>query len=235
MTALRAEDIPIPPELALAQEPDVTPVLCDRCEDKPAEYIDDGNNYLCAPCVDGDPQALGLKRYQPWSIGSTEEAEWALRKLIQARTRIAEVEDQAHAFIERIKSWSTEQLSQHLRDEMFFQFHLEEFARAKREADPKLKTLRLPSGSISSRSVGPRPVVTDEAALVEFMKDFCAEMGLPPETYLRVKVEPKLAEVRKILAPEGLEKGMAVVTHGEQVPGLEIEPGKTTFSVKVDL
>lgn len=230
------EFLDLPPELVIDIEPDALPALCTVCETGPAAYSDPrGVSHICQTCIDEHPDEIpGLVPYQPWQIGTLGEAEWAMAKYRQAQSKIDEIRTTASGHRERIAKWEEREAGKHQSSADFFAGHLQRFAAELREQDPKAKTLTLVGGKVTSRRVNPKVVVVDEAAAIEFIRSYAAEMGRPQEDFLKVEVKLKKKELDSILVPAALQEGLALVLDGEEVPGVEVEPERVEFKVVVE-
>lgn len=199
--------LPLPPELAVETEPFSDFTLTD---------------HLARP--DADPSTLPLAR---WSIEDDGEADWAMRHVAVAQASLTQSRDQANAWRARIDQWEDDQAGRLQPRIAFFVGALEEFARRRREEDPRAKTLRLPSGAISSRSVPEKVVVENEPAVLEWARR-SGHLDL-------IKVTESLDKsvLRKSVGWDG---GMVLITSedgAEVVPGCSVAPGHVVFTVKV--
>lgn len=141
----------------------------------------------------------------PFAIDSEARAAWAADKVLAARERLARIKANCQAMIEAAQS-EVESA------ESFFLPMLEAWAR---EHPPRRgKTIRLPTGALSFRTVpgGPRVVNEDDAL------DW-AEFHLPAA----VKVS------KKVMASVLKEHYQAT---GELPPGVEVVPDDERFDVK---
>lgn len=106
-----------------------------------------------------------------WSITDDGSAEWAMRKLAQIESRRAEIDSQAAAWIAEIRDWQTGETRRLDQRAGFFRYHLTEYAGAYRALDPKRnKTLRLPSGKVSSTETSPKAKVADQDAVAAWLR-----------------------------------------------------------------
>ena len=173
---------------------------------------------------EGDEEDRAVER-RPWRIETTEQAEWAMRKLAQMRARIAEVDRLAKYWAAEIAQWADQERKAPSRTAAFFEGVLKDYGRRKREAE-KMATVRLPSGSVASRKGGGRVAISDEIAVMKWAKtlpkDKQAEIIKVKES-LRVSAIQKLVSVTK--------DGAVVADGGEIVPGLIVQPETVTFTV----
>lgn len=173
-----------------------------------------------------------LEPLERFEVHDLDSAEWAMTKLAQKQKALAELVEQHATWVRRYDEWLKNESGPLERDIAYFEGLLTEYARQRREADPKMKSTKLPSGTITSRTQRPALDITDEAALVAFLRNVAAELGKPVEDFLAVKVSVKKDAVKSLLAPAGLENGVAVLSDGEPVPGVEVKGGGVGFTVK---
>lgn len=200
-TELGLYDTPLPPEIALGG-----PGPSE--DDLGGEYADDGTEVR-----------------PPWSIPNDELAEWAGRKLAAAETAIGEAEAQAGAWRERIDAWLQETTRGARNEAARFSALLERYALERRAVTGKA-TLTLPSVTVRTRETSERVVVDDE-------DQFLAWAAAHGDCWVRVVRKADAAAVRAGALVGRHEDGTWVVVNddGEPVPGLGVEPGKTTASV----
>lgn len=141
----------------------------------------------------------------PFSVHDEESAAWAADKILSARERLARV---TAACAEMIAEAGREVVDL----ESLFLPQLEAWAR--QNPPRKGRTIRLPVGKLSFRTVPGGPRVTDEAAALEWARQY-----LPAAVQVREKV---LATPIK----EYVEQT------GEAVPGVEMVESRETFDVK---
>ena len=156
--ALPMED-PIPPELALDAEPLSEPEL---------DAVDQGEHA---------PDSV-LR----WQITDDGAAEWAMRKLADVQSKVTELQSRRDGWTAKIAAWFDQAAKPLSTRAEFFTAHLESYALRRREEDGT-KTLRLPSGIVSTRQPGPRVVVRDEAAFRAWA------LAHPDSPAVRIKVD----------------------------------------------
>ncbi|WP_206921856.1 host-nuclease inhibitor Gam family protein [Alicyclobacillus suci] len=155
-------------------------------------------------------------------------ANWCLRKLQALQAKANEVNELAKAEIERITSWRDKELEQVNKHVEFFQGLLTEWHMQQYEADPKVnKSIKLPYGTLKSRTTKHQPSKLDEAALLEHVK-------ATDEAFVKVIETVEWGEYKKTLSVIEVNGQLAVVdANGELVPGVAVKVGGTTFSVEV--
>lgn len=159
-----------------------------------------------------------------FTITDAKLANWALRKLTQIRRLAAEDRAVAEAEMKRIDEWLQGRLVKYGRDETFFTQHLRGFHERRLAEDPKAKTISLPNGELVARKAPDRWVLDEEEVL-----PWAKEQGL-------TRVIPEQVAIDKNALKKRLTaKGDQAVDpdSGELVPGVTIEQGQTTFSVRV--
>ncbi len=150
------------------------------------------------PWVDVDEvsEPYDDKAAQRWQVSDDARAEWAMARLAAARAEQESINDQAQAWQTRLDQWYASARAQADRDAAFFEGLLIAYLRHRREADPQVKSIKLPSGRIASTGGGPRVEVID----VDVFAAWCAAHGL--DDLVRRDPKPIMAEVRKALAIE---------------------------------
>jgi hypothetical protein len=156
------------------------------------------------------------EQQQRFQIASKDEAAWALRKMSALQAKIEENDKTAQAELVRTNAWK-EAENKKLQGSMdFFTFLLEDYFRALREADPKLKTLSLPHGKLKVRAQQPEYVI-DERELIPWLK----ENNVPGALVLKETVSK--AAIKSYVKDTG------------EVPiGVEIIDRPDKFSVEVE-
>ena len=159
-----------------------------------------------------------------FSIESLNAAQWALRKLGSARAKIAEATQLANDEKARIDAWLEDATKGPRDDERFFENSLKAYMVRVREETGE-KSISLPNGELSSRSLPAKAQVTDLATFIKW----CHNNGR--ESWVRVKEDANLSELKEFVAIDG---DMVVDTQsGEVIDGLAgIE---ADVSVKVDV
>lgn len=105
-----------------------------------------------------------------WRPQSDGEAEWAMRKYLEARDEVEIVEAAGDDYIMRIRNWVTERSARARRAMEFFGGHLGRYAIERREATGgRVKTLQLPSGRVPTRGNALRLEVDDAAKLERWL------------------------------------------------------------------
>lgn len=164
---------------------------------------------------------LEPERAERWQITGTETAAWAMGKVAAAHADLDELKRQAAEWKQRVDEWLEHESAPLVRRIEFFSGHLERYALDVREADPKKKSLVLPSGVVKTRVSNPRVEVVDDEAFVEW-----AAVNAPDA--VRVVRKPLVSA----LAWEDRD-GVPVADGGEIIPGLAVVPAHVTAKVEV--
>lgn len=236
--------LPLPPELA-APEPDAERWVQGVVDEAVALANDAGLDpeEAGAQLATWDEEAPAPEGPQRWRVTDDGGAEWALRHVAEAEAELAQLREQADHWAAKISDWFDHR-ARPLRARVgFFSAHLEAYALERRYANPKAKTLTLPSGRVQTTFVAPRAEVSDPGAVVAW-----AEAPVPGERHrrnparrplrrrtradqvLKVTKRVDVAGLRSALVP-----GAAVAADtGEVVPGVYVAPARVNATVKVD-
>jgi len=162
-----------------------------------------------------------------FEITDDAQAAWAMRKLLSLRSKMAENEAIADAERTRIDAWLHYANHKFESDVAYFESLLTVYAQRQRETEDR-KSVETPYGSVKSRATQDKFKVVDEEAFFKW-----AESALPEA--INVKRTPALAALKKAATVESTDTlGMvAVMEHGEIVPGVAVEPGGVNYSVEV--
>lgn len=199
------EDVPIPADLLEAIiEPDARPVV-----------------------------VVAASRGVTWQPRSDGEAEWALRKYLEARDDVEVIEATADDYVSKIRNWAQQRTARARRAMEFFAGHLGRYAVEQRAASGgRRKTLRLPSGEVPTRGNPLRLDVTDEAKLEAWLLGHPEWRGsvFTVETVRVFKFSR--AEVQRMIAgwPRNDAGESVDPTTGEVVPGARIIPKDTEIT-----
>lgn len=144
---------------------------------------------------------------EPWRVTDDNAAEWAMRKLAAVDAEASEVHDQAAAWRDEIDRWQDERLRPLTARREFFVAVLVDYLARLRDTDPKVKTRKLPSGTIRSTSSGAKVDVADADAVIAW-----AESELDTdEAALVVRKSCQLSELRKVATVSEHETGVRYV------------------------
>ena len=154
-------------------------------------------------------------------IKSTEQANWAFRKLRAINTKAGEIKNIAAAERARIDEWEKKELAILENSTEFFEGLLVEYFIRQKEVDPKFK-ISTPYGKVSSRKQQPKWNYEDEKVL-EWLKANDTEL-------IRIKEEVNKAELKKKYKVVGNE---VVTKDGEIVEGIRVDERPDSISIKV--
>lgn len=149
-----------------------------------------------------------------FKIESKDQAAWALRKMSRIKAEIEENNRVAQAEIDLIVSWRDEENEKLERSISFFESLLHEFFLQLRESDPKLKTMKLPHGTLKMRAQQPQ-YEYDEDVLLPWAKENLPEAVVTKESVAKNPVKKHIQET------------------GETVPGVTITERPEKFAVEV--
>lgn len=162
-------------------------------------------------------------------VDSDSRADWALRKLAEARGRLRSRQAFVEAEIARLQEWQTTLDREDVGTIRFMEWLLSAyFERLRRDGRlVKKKRYRLPHGQLIARQM-PAQWEVDAAQLLAWAEP----LGL-------VRVEKALAwnEIKARLTPAAPEPGAAAIdtTTGELVPGVTLKaPAGLVFRVKTE-
>jgi len=139
------------------------------------------------------------------------EADWALRKLAQARWQMRQNEKLAAAEKERIADWLRDANSGPERDAIYFESILRNWHDEQLANDPKHKTVSLPGGKLEARQNPNRVEIEDTDTFIHWALE-------NHSSWVRVKYEPEKDAIKKA--------GGVVPETGEIAPGVSVVPGE---------
>lgn len=187
---------------------DLDRFIADELEPEPTAVVED----------DGVTQ-----RYEVTGLSS---ADWAARRIAAARRKHAEVTEAAAEQRRIIAAYELESADELASTEAFFGGLLRAFHEQVLAADPKAKTIKLPSRAELRSRTGGRPtvVVSDETALIGW-----AEANALTVLLRRVvSVDKPLLLAHLVRADDGR---LVDPSTGEAAPGVEAQVPGTTFRV----
>lgn len=149
----------------------------------------------------------------PWTIDNDHEADWAGRKVRDARHRLNELQAQRDRIVAETDAWLQRE-SKPLNDDIeFFEGRLADWLRRELEADPDgKKTRTLPCGVTVKRTAARVSLeVTDEKALVEWLTAN-AEVA---EGVLDWQPKYSKNDIKKLITDDGLAVPGVALVEGE--------------------
>lgn len=184
-------------------------------------YSDEDNQGCYYQCE----STAEIEAQERFRITNDSQANWALRKIADARKKLARDQETAKAEIERIQQWLKMSESEAARTEERMTALLHEYYAPQFQTDPKTKTYRLPSGKVQWRAQQPQ-FNRDDTALLAFLKS--REMT----DFIETKETPKWGELKKQIQVVGehvvVKDGKMA---GEIIDGVEVVHRPPTFRV----
>ena len=184
-------------------------------------YSDEDNQGCYYQCE----STAEIERLERFRITNDSQANWALRKIADARKKLARDQETAKAEIERIQQWLKMSESEAARTEERMTALLHEYYAPQFQTDPKTKTYKLPSGKVQWRAQQPQ-FNRDDTALLAFLKS--REMT----DFIETKETPKWGELKKQIQVVGehvvIKDGKM---EGEIIDGVEVVHRPPTFRV----
>jgi len=153
-------------------------------------------------------------------IDDDNKAEWALKKINEAKNEIEKISSFAEREITRVEDWEKKQKDKYVDSIDYFTSLLAEYAYKN-----DVKSHSLPSGRIRFRKQQPKWSVDNEKAIKSFK-----EIGR--DDLIRVKEEPVMKDIKKSFS---VVNGKAVDEEtGQVIEGINIEDRKDKFEVVTD-
>jgi phage host-nuclease inhibitor protein Gam len=184
-------------------------------------YSDEDNQGCYHQCQ----STAEIEAQERFRITNDSQANWALRKIADARKKLARDQETAKAEIERIQQWLKMSESEAARTEERMTALLHEYYAPQFQTDPKTKTYKLPSGKVQWWAQQPQ-FNRDDATLLEFLKS--REMT----DFIETKETPKWGELKKQIQVVGehvvVKDGKMA---GEIIDGVEVVHRPPTFRV----
>jgi phage host-nuclease inhibitor protein Gam len=184
-------------------------------------YSDEDNQGCYHQCQ----STAEIEAQERFRITNDSQANWALRKIADARKKLARDQETAKAEIERIQQWLKMSESEAARTEERMTALLHEYYAPQFQTDPKTKTYKLPSGKVQWWAQQPQ-FNRDDATLLEFLKS--REMT----AFIETKETPAWGELKKRVQVVGehvvIKDGKMA---GEIIDGVEVVHRPPTFRV----
>ncbi len=163
--------------------------------------------------VDALMVAKREKIKESFKIDDQGKANWAIRRISEARKRWAEVVDAAQAEKERIENWLNRAQTKEERESEFFISLLKDYAHDElAKTDGKSKSIPLSEGTLKFIKKQPKLIYDDETLIQELESE-----GL--EKLIRRKAEPHLVEIKAALK-SGFE--IKAITLEEQADSFKV-------------
>lgn len=165
-------------------------------------------------------------RNEHFTIETKDQANYFIKRILDAREKRAEIERLANEEIARtvthVNEWKEKQSAPFNNQESHFLTLLQQFAEKEIKPDAKTKSIKLPYGSIGFKKQQPEFVYNDEA-LLAFLE------GTPEfKEYVSYKAAPKKAELKT--AGKIIDNKLTL--NEIVIPGIAITPRSDKFEVK---
>lgn len=200
----------------------------------PDEALDEYLDPLSLP-IPGQPQPDfdRLRQFEPTDdVG----AEKLMRRLVLAHRRRDLIKQQAADLIAPIEEWRVRELAPFERRIAWLRDHLMLYAVKRRvrlgEKDPQAKTLRLPSGEVSTTRKAPRVDVLDAEEFTAWAEVAAPELIRWPDPPPPAPAKREIAKVVQIVEKDG---ELLPIHGGEIVPGLVVLGEDVSADPKPDL
>lgn len=184
-------------------------------------YSDEDNQGCYHQCQ----STAEIEAQERFRITNDSQANWALRKIADARQKLDRDRATALAEIELIEKWLAGRKAEATATEERMTALLHEYYAPQFQTDPKTKTYRLPSGKVQWRAQQPQ-FNRDDTALLAFLKS--REMT----DFIETKETPKWGELKKQIQVVGehvvVKDGKMA---GEIIDGVEVVHRPPTFRV----
>ena len=161
---------------------------------------------------------------ESWRIDGFETANWAMRKLKAAQARLDAINRQALDEAAKISDWANLVSKAPLRDKAYFENALKDYLARIRESEGT-KSLVLPDGEVTSRSIPDKAAVQDRDLFLKWAANNARE------GWIRVKEEVALDVLKDEVDFDG-ESVIDKVT-GEIIEGLVRVVSDISVTVKV--
>lgn len=158
----------------------------------------------------------------PPDLGDLDDVARSLRRLARIRRQRDLDVEVARSQIAQVEAWRARRLEVHGNAERWLLDQLRRYHEARLAQDPKSKTIGLPNGTLKARAAQPRWEIDAET--------FTAWALESEPSLLRIKHEPDKPEIKRVLGDHVLDDGR-VHLDDEVVPGVQVVPGDTSFTV----
>jgi phage host-nuclease inhibitor protein Gam len=159
-------------------------------------------------------------------VTGKDSANWCLRKIRALKAEIKDNARIAQEEVERIQKW-LKNVNEPLENSIsYFEGLLETYHREIYVEDPKLKTIKLPHGTLKLRAQQPE-FKLDEQVFLEYLR----KSGR--SDYIEVIEKPKWGEYKKVVEVAMDGKTVVDTQTGEIVEGVRAELRPPKFSVEV--
>lgn len=161
-----------------------------------------------------------------WAVTDFGSAEWAMAKLAAAEERIEAARLHAEQLRDRVDAWFDSETRRDRRTVEFMGWHLQRYALAEREQTGE-KTVRLPSGSVSTREYAAAVKLDDPEAFAAWVVEHALDADVWSDRVVKAAKAVKLA--RPVHDDDGC--WLAVTADGERPAGLTVQPPRVVASI----
>ena len=172
--------------------------------------------------------AYGAEK-ERFTVTDEASAEWCLEKLEENAKARALIEEQYKSMIARYEKWRADALAEIEGSDAHLKSLLEPWA-AKKIADGKKKSVKLPSGRVGFRAggetwkMGAEKIEATTPALLEFVKE-------NDDSFVAVKESVRWGDYKKTL--NVMEDGRVATADGQIIEGMTVTKGEPSFYVEV--
>jgi hypothetical protein len=173
---------------------------------------------------DGETVVRDMLRF---TVKDDAEASWAMRKLLNIKSKMLENEEMAKAERARIDNWLVRVNGRFETEVSYFEAILTQYARTQRQNEGR-KTIDTPYGTVKSRA-------THSKFKVENVEEFLQWASINAPELVNIKTSPNLAALKDFASIEETQTlgSVAMTIDGEIIPGVIVDPADINFTVEV--
>lgn len=149
---------------------------------------------------------------EAFRVSNREQANWALRKIARIESARKECRELVEGEMEKLSAWLKKEEEGFDQERNFFECLLRDYMEEQRQQDPKIKSIKLPSGKVGLRKQQPE-FQRDNSRLLPWLKANHPEL-------VRVKEEPDWSAVKA--AAVVLGNILADPDTGEVIEGVKV-------------
>ena len=196
------------------------------------EGYDEGEIDATFATAEGEniPVVEAIESDDRWRVRTDDDAEWALRRIAAANADLEALHEKAKRWTEQITGWFEQAAREPARTAEFFTAQVERYAMAERREHNR-KSVRLPSGKFSTRSVPGALEIVDEAEVLEWALD-----NLPDA--VRVREDVQVSTLRALVPIVDIDGGVWIdedtAERRELPPGTHVRPSRVVPKVEVE-
>lgn len=173
---------------------------------------------------DGD---IVVRDMESFTVKDDAEAAWAMRKLLNLKSKMMQNEEIATAEQARIDSWLIRVNGRFEADISYFEAILTQYARTQRQNEGR-KTIDTPYGTVKSRA-------TQSKFKVEDLEQFLQWASINAPELVNIKTSPNMTALKDFASIEETQTlgSVAMTIDGEIIPGVSVDPANINFTVEV--